>query len=281
MTIDAHHHLWNYSPADYPWIGDGMTALRRDFTANDWRRSAGVAGIGGAVVVQARQSLVETDWLLGIARRHDFVRGVVGWVPLADENVERHLARLSAEPKLCGVRHVLQDEPDDAHMLRPEFRRGLALLQKYGLAYDLLIFPRHLRNAARLADEFPAQTFVLDHLAKPSVRTGEIAGWARDLRELSRRQNVACKLSGLVTEAKPEGWTEMELRPYLETALAAFGPERLMFGTDWPVCLVAAPFARWTEVVRRFIARLSADEQLAIMGGTARRTYGLALTAGN
>ena len=275
MVIDSHHHFWNYTATDYGWIDNSMTALRRDFGPVELRREIAGAGVEGVIAVQARQSVAETEWLLALAAEHDFIRGVVGWAPLAEPQLERELERLTADRRLRGIRHVLQDEPDNAHMLRTDFRRGLGCLGKRGLVYDLLVFERHLPFACTLVDEFPEQSFVLDHMAKPPIRSSELGSWAGELVELARRPNVSCKLSGLVTEANHRTWTERQIADCLEVALEAFGPQRLLFGTDWPVCLQATTYAGWTSLVRRFLARLSADEQAAIMGGNAWRIYAL------
>ena len=275
MVVDAHHHFWNYTAHDYGWIDESMSALRRDFAPAELKRELATAGVEGVVSVQARQSLAETEWLLALAAEHDFVRGVVGWVPLADPEIDRHLERLASNRQLKGVRHVVQDEPDDSYMLRADFKRGLRHLRRYGLVYDLLIFPRHLATASTLADEFYDQSFVLDHVAKPHLRTGELHAWATELAELARRPNVTCKLSGLVTEANLTAWTESQMADCFEIALEAFGPRRLLFGTDWPVCLLATTYATWTSLVRRFVARLTAAERAGIMGENAIRIYGL------
>lgn len=278
MTIDAHHHLWHYSPDLYGWIGDGMDALKRDFTADDLVDQIGPAGVDATVVVQARQDLVETEWLLGTAAQTPEIAGVVGWVDLCDrDGLSRTIERLSENPAFVGVRHVLQDEPDDAFMLRDDFNRGVARLAEYGLAYDILIYPRHLENATALVDRHPDQTFVLDHLAKPEIRKGELGEWKSRLSELARREHCYCKMSGVVTEADWPTWTAAELQPYLEVALESFGPERLMFGSDWPVCLLASSYDRWLGVVTTFTSGLSRAERERIFGGTAAEAYGLAL----
>ena len=275
MTIDAHHHFWNFSPEEYGWIDESMRALRRDFGPTDLRAELAAAGVDGAVTVQARQTLSETEELLRLAAAHDFICGVVGWVPLIQPDVGAQLVRLAADPWLRGVRHVLQDEPDEGYMLREDFRRGLGLLREHGLVYDLLIYPRHLPAVGRLVDRFPEQPFVLDHVAKPPLRYGDLNAWAAALRELARRPHVACKFSGLVTEADHVAWTENQIRACFDVALEAFGPQRLLFGTDWPVCLLATTYGRWVALVRRLLEPLAADERAAILGGNAVRIYGL------
>ncbi len=233
------------------------------------------AGIDGVVSVQARQTLEETRWLLSLAAETDFIKGVVGWVPLIDANVGSALEEFRAEPKFRAVRHVLQDEPDDRYMLREDFNRGIRALTKLGLVYDVLIFERHLPQTIEFVDRHPGQVFVLDHLAKPRVRDGVMTPWRENMVELAKRENVFCKVSGLVTEADAAGWTEEQLRPYFDVALAAFGPARLMFGSDWPVCLAACAYPRWAGIVERFAAEMSSAEQARVFGGTATEVYRL------
>ncbi len=275
MVIDAHHHLWRYDPAEYGWISDAMAVLKRDYLPDDLRREAAAAGVDGVVSVQARQTVDETRWLLELAAQNDFIRGVVGWVPLVSDWVADELARFAGRPKLKAVRHVLQDEPDDDYMLRPDFDRGIGLLSKFGLRYDILIFERHLPQAITLVDRHPNLTFVLDHVAKPRVRESVLSPWRERMAELARRPNVYCKLSGLATEADHRAWTPGQLGPYMEMALEAFGPRRLMFGSDWPVCLLAVGYHQWVDLVREFVSRLSEAEQRRVMGETAVEAYGL------
>ncbi len=274
IRIDAHHHVWHYDPAAYAWIDESMAAIRRDFLPEDLAPILAAAGVDGAVTVQARQTVEETDWLLGLADRHAWIRGVVGWVPLADPDGEQVLARVAAHPKCKGVRHVLQGEPA-AYMERSDFHQGVAALGRYGLVYDILIHEAQLPAAIAFVDRHPDQPFVLDHIAKPKIRAGALEPWAARMRELAERECVACKLSGLVTEADDGAWTPEQLRPYMETALEAFGPARLLFGSDWPVCLVACDYARWIGMVEDFVSSLSADEQAAMFGGNAVEVYGL------
>ena len=274
MIIDSHHHFWSYDPARYGWIGDGMERIRRDFLPSDLASEAEDL-VDGVISVQARQDIDETRWLLEIAREEPFVLGVVGWVPLADPGVASRLDDLSQNPALVGIRHVLQDEPDDDYALRPDFNRGLAELARYGLAYDILIYDRHLPVAANLVDRHPDQVFILDHAAKPRIRDGEHETWAANIRELARRENCYCKLSGMVTEANWSTWSPDELTPYFETVLDAFGPHRLMFGSDWPVCLLACEYGSWYHLVDGLTSALSEDERDRIWGGTAAEAYGL------
>jgi len=275
MRIDAHQHFWNYSAAEYPWIGSGMERLARDHLPADLVAVAAPAGIGGTVAVQARQSLAESRWLLDLAAADPLIRGVVGWVDLRSADVASQLGRYSAHEKFVGVRHVVQDEPDPRFVLGDAFIHGLGHLHQFGLTYDLLLYPPQLPAAVELVARLPDQPFVLDHLAKPRIKTGEIDHWRRDLEALARHDNVCCKVSGLVTEAAWRQWKQADFVPYLDVTLAAFGPERLMFGSDWPVCLLSGDYAEVVGIAHDFFAGLSAAEQEQVWGGTASRFYGL------
>jgi len=275
VIIDAHHHLWQYNPDEYGWMSGEMALIRRDFLPEDLQRELSAAGVDGVVTVQARQRIEETEWLLELAGGHEFMRGVVGWVPLVAPDVPAVLERFAQNDKLKAVRHVLHDEPDDDYMLREDFNRGIDALLPFRLAYDILIFERHLPQTIRFVDRHPNQTFVVDHIAKPRIRDGVISPWRENLAELARRENVYCKISGVVTEADWNRWTEEQIRPYLDTVLEVFGPSRLMFGSDWPVCLLACDYARWLAIVRRAIEKLTAGEQDRILGGTAIEAYRL------
>ena len=275
MVIDAHHHFWNYDPQQYGWISDEMSVLRQDFGPGDLKSEISKVKIDGVVSVQARQTVEETQWLLDLADRHDFIRGVVGWVPLVAEDIAAPLSQFAANPKLKSVRHVVQDEPDDDFILREDFNRGVSQLGGFNLRYDILIFERQLPQTIRFIDRHRDQVFVLDHLAKPKIREGIVYPWRKNLCELARRPNVYCKLSGVVTEADWRTWTPAQLRPYFDAAIEAFSPRRLMFGSDWPVCLVASDYARWVRCVRDYTAALSTAEQERIFGGTAIEAYNL------
>jgi L-fuconolactonase len=274
--IDAHQHFWRYQPEEYSWMtGEDMEPIRRDFLPEDLEREMRAAGFGGAVSVQARQSLRETNWLLELAKHHAFLRGVVGWAPLTDPLVAAVLEQFAGRTKLKGLRHLLQDEPDDGYMLRSDFNAGISLLEHYHLAYDILIFERHLPQTMRFVDRHPNQVFVLDHTAKPRIREQSLSPWRENIAELARRENVYCKISGMATEADWRGWRPEDLQPYFDTVLEAFGPERLMFGSDWPVLLVAGTYRGWHDTVSGMISGLSAAEQDRIMGGTATEAYRL------
>ncbi len=254
-------------------MSDQMSALKRDFLPPDLQPLLAANGFDGSVAVQARQSLEETRWLLELASRHEFIRAVVGWVDLRSEDLPRQLELLAHQPKLAAVRHVLQDEPDDEFMLRPDFKRGIAHLREFHLAYDLLLYPRHLRIAARLVAEFPAQPFVLDHLAKPEIAAQRLSPWREDIQALAAFPNVSCKLSGLVTEANWQAWQAEDFQPYLDTVFQAFGPDRLMIGSDWPVCTLSADYARAMQIVTDYLRQFPEAELAAVLGGTCARLY--------
>ena len=275
MQIDTHHHFWNYSKSEYGWMNDRMTRIQRDFGPGDLEKEIQAAGIDAVVSVQARQKLEETQFLLDYADDNDFIRGVVGWAPLVDVDVERKIERFQAAKKLKGYRHVLHDEEDDNYMLRPDFNRGVDIITKLGYRYDILIFEKHLRHTLQFVDGHPNTTFIVDHIAKPRIRDGLLSPWQSQIVQLAHRENVYCKISGMATEADWANWTPAQLKPYYETVLHAFGPKRLMFGSDWPVALVAVKYKEWVDTVRDWISELSDDEQTRIMGGTAMEAYGL------
>jgi len=275
MRLDAHQHFWNYSAAEYPWIGPGLERLARDYLPPDLEPLLAAEGLDGSVAVQARQSVEESRWLLALAKAHPLVKGVVGWVDLRSDRVGDELRVLAANPTFVGVRHVVQDEPDPRFVLGEGFIRGLRQLRQHGLTYDLLLYPSQLPAAIELVELLPEQPFVVDHLAKPRIVAGEIDGWGRDIRAIARHDNVCCKVSGMVTEAVRRGWKRDDFTPYLDVVLEAFGPERLMFGSDWPVCLLAGEYADVAAIPRDYFSRLSTTEQRMIWGDTAAGFYGL------
>jgi L-fuconolactonase len=272
--IDAHQHFWRYSPATHAWIDDSMVAIKRDFLPPDLKPLLDVARFDGCIAVQAEQTVAETQWLLRLANEHPFIRGVVGWVDLCAPDVAEELRSLAAHPRLRGVRHILQDEPA-GFMRRPEFLRGIAALAEFGLAYDILIYERQLPEAEELVRRFPDQRFVVDHIAKPAIRDGSIDAWRAGIRALASLPNVYCKLSGMVTEADWHRWRPADLTPYIETVLDVFGPQRLMIGSDWPVCLLASEYASLIAVVGDAFAQLSVADRESIMGATAAEFYGV------
>jgi L-fuconolactonase len=276
MRVDAHQHFWRYSSQEFDWIDDRMASIRRDFLPGDLMSLLRDSSIDATIAVQARQSMEETDWLLALADEHNWIAGVVGWIPLADPAIEETLQQFALKPKLKGVRHVLQGEPD-AYMSREDFNAGVAKLSQYDLTYDLLVLERQLPAAIAFVDRHPSQPIVLDHLAKPLIAMQEFEPWRTNIRELARRPHLCCKLSGMVTEADFADWTIDHLRPYVETAIEAFGPDRLLFGSDWPVCTVASSYSCWAATAAELLGGLSITERDAVFGSNATRFYGLEL----
>jgi L-fuconolactonase len=275
MKIDAHQHFWQYSAAEYRWIGADMPGLKRDFLPVDFKPLLDAEGFEGSIAVQARQDLDETRWLLELASANTWLKCVVGWVDLCSEQASAQLDQFGQHEKFVGVRHVVQGEPDDEFMLRADFRNGIGHLAEHGLTYDLLLYPRHLPVAVKLVREFEKQRFVLDHIAKPGIADQALQPWVDEIRELAKCENVWCKISGMVTEARWKQWSAADFRPYLDVIFEAFGPERLMVGSDWPVCTLSASYGETLGIVREYIERLSEAEQDAILGGTCAEFYGV------
>jgi len=275
VHIDAHQHFWVYSPAEYEWIDNSMALLRRDFLPRDLKPELENSNFHGSIAVQARQTLEETHWLLELAKDSPSILGVVGWVDLQSPNVRLQLKVLAQSPKLVGIRHIVQSEPDDRFLLRPDFLRGISILEEFDLAYDVLIYTKHLSVAAEFVERFPRQRFVLDHLAKPPIKSGHIDSWAQGISRLATFPNVFCKLSGLVTEADWRHWKPEQIVPFLDVAWESFGPDRLMIGSDWPVCLVAASYARAVEVVKNYLLQKKPESLDRVLGGNAQRFWRL------
>ncbi len=275
LRIDSHQHFWRYNSDDYPWIDASREPLRVDYMPPDLELLMQATGIDGTVAVQARQNLRETEFLLELADDYEFIRGVVGWVDMRADDVEAQLERFAPHPRMVGVRHIVHDEADDRFMLGGNFLRGLTKLKACGLTYDLLLFPRHLPIAIDVVQRFPDQPFVLDHIAKPFIKDGLLEPWERDIRQLAAYENVWCKVSGMVTEAAWGGWTQDDYRPYLDVVFDCFGIDRLMFGSDWPVCTLSGSYGQVVGIVETYIAALSADEQARIMGAVASDFYQL------
>lgn len=274
MRIDSHQHFWRFNPVDYGWMKPGWP-IRRDFLPTDLEPELRSCNLEGCVAVQARQSLEESRWLLGLADHEAIIRGVVGWVDLCSPDVVEQLTDLASRPKFVGVRHVVQDEPDDNFMLREDFQRGIAALAAYDLTYDLLIFPKQLPAAIALVEKFPDQRFVLDHLAKPLIKGGVISRWREQIQKLAKLPNVLCKVSGMVTEADWRQWRPGDFKPYLDIVFEAFGVDRLMYGSDWPVCLLAGNYERVFGLVNDYISQLPADDKAKFFGRNAAAFYGL------
>ena len=279
MKIDSHQHYWHFNTADYGWMGDNMSVIKRDFLPADLLPELKSIDFDGSVAVQARQSLEETNWLLQLADEHPHIKGVVGWVDLQSEQAEAQIVAFAQHPKAVGVRHVIHDEEDIDFMLRPAFLRGVQLLGKYNLAYDILIFPKHLPNTIRFVKQFSEQqTFVIDHIAKPLIKDGIVSPWKEDIAALAKFPNVYCKVSGMVTEADWNTWTPENIRPYLDIVFEAFGTERILIGSDWPVCLVAGKYSEVMQVVIDYISSFPEKEQALILGENAAKAYKLPLT---
>jgi len=275
MRIDAHQHFWLYNDRDYGWLDESCEPIKRDFMPDDLKPHLESLGFEGSIAVQARQTLEETEWLLSLADQHASILGVVGWLDLCSDQIDEQLERYAAHPKLRGVRHIVQDEPDDEFVLRADFQRGISRLKDYGLTYDLLLFPRHLKPAIQLVERFPKQPFVLDHIAKPDIAGGVIAGWKEAIYELADHPNVCCKLSGMVTEASRGHWQAEDFRPYLDVVFDAFGVQRLMIGSDWPVCLVNGDYPSVMGIVIDYVKALPPADQEAVLGGNCARFYGV------
>jgi len=275
MRLDSHQHFWRYNPADYVWMTEEMDVLRRDYLPTELEPKLEALRFEGSIAVQARQMVRETEWLLELADRHDFILGVVGWVDFASPRLDEQLERYSDHPKLKGVRELIHDMPDTEYATSDVHVRAIARLARYGLTYDLLLKPPHVRPAMALVRQFPEQPFVVDHIAKPEIGRSKRAPWQSDLEALARHDNVWCKLSGMVTETRWHDWQPEDFHPYLDIVLEAFGPQRLMIGSDWPVCTLAGPYEQVMGIVIAYVERLSAEERDAILGDTCARFYGV------
>jgi len=279
MRIDAHQHFWYYDPQRDAWITDAMAVLRRDFVPSELVREMSAAGIDASIAVQADQSEAETRFLLSLAAASPEIAGVVGWIDLRAPDIAERLQHWSRYERLRGFRHIAQAELDDRFLVQPEFVRGVRALAEHGFTYDILIYPRQLPAAIELAQKAPEQRFVLDHIAKPPIASGEMSAWREGIRKLAQNLNVFCKLSGLVTEAEWRGWRASDFRPYLDVVLEAFGPERLMFGSDWPVCLLAASYKQVVQLVTDFVRAAAPEAEAKIFGENALRFYSVKAAA--
>jgi L-fuconolactonase len=278
MIVDAHHHVWDPATADYPWMTGALLPIRRRFTPDDLEPELAATGVEGTILVQTRSSADETAEFLALAARTPFIRGVIGWVDLTSPTVDDAIAALRAGPggdRLVGIRHQVHDEPDPEWLLRAEVVRGIAAVGAAELAYDLLVRPRELPAALELARRLPDVRFVIDHLAKPPIASGELEPWRERIAAFADLAHVACKVSGLVTEADWSSWTVEDLQPYVDHAIGVFGPERLLFGSDWPVCLLAASYEVVVETALTTMSEFDVIGQAAVMGGNATRIYGL------
>jgi L-fuconolactonase len=274
MQIDGHQHFWRYNLREYGWIDDSMASIRHDFLPEDLKPLLDMNGFQGSVAVQVRQTMEETEWLLRLAEQHPFIVGVVGWVDLCSPNLRQSLKVLAGKTKLIGVRHIVQSEPD-GFLLRSDFLKGISALEEFDLAYDLLIYPKHLTTAIEFVKRFPTQRFVLDHLAKPDIKRREIDKWTREIRELASFPNVYAKLSGLMTEADWQAWKAEDFRSYLDVAFDCFGTRRLIIGSDWPVCTVAASYESVMDLIKSYLRRYPPEERSAVLGDNAARFWKL------
>jgi len=275
MKIDSHQHFWKFNIRDYGWITHEMNVIKRDFLPDDLQEELKKNNFDGSVAVQARQTLEETEWLLQLSDRYSFIKGVVGWVDLRSTQLERQLDAFASHPRFVGVRHVIQDEPDDEFILSDVFRQGIKVLEKYNLVYDILIFQKHLPQTIEFVRKFPGITFVLDHIAKPLIKQKVISPWKERLIELAKLPNVYCKISGMVTEADWFQWKKEDFIPYLDIVFNAFGTDRVMIGSDWPVCLLAGKYDKIINIVSAYMADFSEHEKKAVFGENAVKVYKL------
>ena len=276
MRIDAHQHFWVYCPEEFDWIGENERVLKRDYLPPALQSELNAQGIDGTVVVQARQSTVETQWLLSLAHEHPLIKGVVGWVDLMSPTLEEQLQRWQSASALKGFRHVIQDESDPNFMLQASFIKGLTLLHQFDYAYDLLIVASQLPQARQLLDKLPQHRIVIDHIAKPDIAKGDgFTIWKEHMQSIAEKQNVYCKISGMVTEADHQKWQEEDFIPFMDVVFSAFGPERVMFGSDWPVCQLAATYPEVIQIVERYVARMYPEFSQHIFGLNAERFYRL------
>lgn len=274
MRIDAHQHFWNFDPVRDAWIDDSMAVLRKDFLPEDLAQLLKTNQMEGCIAVQADQSDQETAFLLDLAQKHPFIKGVVGWVDLLKENLESRLEYFSAFENLKGIRHIVQAEPT-GFMLRDDFQQGISKLHKFGLVYEILVQSKQLEETIQLVKNHPNQVFVLDHLGKPNIKAQEIASWKKNLHSLAENPNVYCKISGVITEANWNTWTYVDFVPYFDILFDAFGAKRILFGSDWPVCLTAGNYKEVVKLVEKYIAKFSKEEQAGIMGKNAAKVYNL------
>lgn len=274
MVIDSHVHFWKYNRQDYSWIDGSMKTLQKDYLPSELEPTLKRNFVDGCIAVQANQTEVDTRFLAELARTHPIIKGVVGWTDLRAADAEKKLSELSEYPSIVGLRHIAQSEPDDFYY-GADFRRGLAFLSPFNYTFDLLIYPRQLRAARDLVSEFPNQTFIVDHCAKPNVKTHAIDQWKEGLKELAAYPQVSCKLSGLITEAAWKEWRPADFYPYLDVVFEAFGPDRLMFGSDWPVMLLSGIYVQWKSLIEKYTEHFLPEDRDNIFGGTAQRVYGL------
>jgi L-fuconolactonase len=275
MNIDSHQHFWIYTEKEYSWINKQMGILKKDFLPKDLETELQLEEFDGSIAVQARQTYEETKWLLQLAESNNFIKGVVGWVELCSPDIRSRLVELASFPKFAGVRHVVHDEPDNDFILRKDFQNGIGCLKEFNLSYDILILPRHLKNTIQIVKQFPEQTFILDHIAKPNIREKFLSPWKEDIRQLAMFHNVFCKLSGMVTEADWANWKDIDFKIYLDVIVEAFGTNRLMIGSDWPVCMIAGSYSNVMGIVKNYFSGFPETEKKQVMGLNALRAYNI------
>lgn len=273
MIIDTHQHFWYYNPVNHDWIDDGMAAIRRDFLPEDLKPVYKEHDITGCIAVQADQTLEENSFLLNLAHKHDFIKGVIGWVDFQSDSVQNELEYYAEMPLMKGYRHVVQGEPDNSFLLRKSFLNGISKLKNTGAVYEILVFSHQLPAVLEFIKLFPEQQFVIDHMAKPYIKEGYIDSWALLMRAIAKHENVSCKISGMITEADYKTWKTIDLMPYVNVVLEAFGPQRIVYGSDWPVCLVAGSYAQVLSVARDFAGQLSKEERELFFYKNAQRIY--------
>lgn len=275
LRIDSHQHFWKFDPVRDSWINDEMSVIQKDFLPHDLKPVLDENGFDGCVTVQSDQTEIENEFQLNNAANHDFIKGVVGWVDLRSSLVEERLDHYSQFEKMKGFRHVLQGEKDRAFMLQPSFMKGTGLLKKYNFTYDILIFPDQLKHTVEFVKSFPVQPFVIDHIAKPYIKTKKNNEWKKDIEEVAQYENVYCKISGMVTEADWKQWKKEDFTPYIDTVVSAFGINRIMYGSDWPVCLVAGSYEKTVSIVKDHFSSFTKNEQELFFGGNAVKFYNL------
>ncbi|MEO5592827.1 MAG: amidohydrolase family protein [Chitinophagaceae bacterium] len=273
-AIDAHQHFWQYDPVQHSWINDEMASIRKDFLPEDLQPILKENNVEGCIAVQADQTEKETDFLLQLSNENNFIKGIVGWVDLRSANIQARLEHYAQFKNIKGFRHILQGEESE-FMLQPNFFKGIALLHQFGFTYDILIFPKHLKAALQLAKQFPDQSFVIDHIAKPYIKSGETDEWKKDIAAIAQFPNIHCKISGMVTEADMRNWKQADFIPYLDTVVASFGVNRIMYGSDWPVCLAAGSYTAVIGIVKEYFSVFSADEQQLFFNKNASAFYHL------
>ena len=274
QVIDSHQHFWKYNPERHSWISEEMAAIQKDFLPDNLKDVLLKNKVYGCITVQVAQNEEETNWMLSLAEGHPFIKGIVGWVDLQAPNIIERLQYFSSFPKLKGFRHILQNE-EPSFLQQPSFVRGISYLKNFNFTYDILIYPQHLKAALELVKKFPKQKFVINHLGKPAIAKGHYCGWEKDIKSLSEFENVYCKISGMVTEANWNTWTSENLRPYLDTVVKTFNTKRIMFGSDWPVCLLAASYGNWLQTVQQYFSSFSKNEQEDFFSGNAKQFYNL------